>query len=320
MKFIAVILTLLFVSTGGVAQPFQEAEALREANDFDAIEALVADHVDGEGEQAAEANYWMSRVTMSRGQFDEAVDYVETAIDMNPGQSRYQVAAGNAYGRSAQEASFFKQMGLAKKSKKAYEKAVELDPGSIPARRGLIGYLSNAPGIAGGDMDEARAQARAIGEIDQIEGLLSLAGIELADDEPKQAMAYYQQILEIDPEHINARFNLAMASAAEEDYDTAFAGLDDVIERDPKHLQANYQYGRLASISGLNLEQGIERFDRFLELGRDQSPNWRAWANYRAGMIYERLDQPEVALARYRTAYQIDPEHEEAEEAIKRLN
>ena len=319
MQVFAVFLALLFVTTLGIAQPFQGAEALREANDFDAIEALVADHTGGDGEQAAEANYWMSRVAMFRGQFDEAVDYVETAIEMNPGQSRYQLVAGNAYGRSAQEASFFKQMGLAKKSKKAYEKAVELDPSSIPARRGLIGYLSNAPGIAGGDMDEARAQAKAIAEIDQIEGLLSLAGIELADEEPKQAMAYYQQILEIDPEHINARFNLAMASAAEEDYDTAFSGLEDVIERDPEHLQANYQYGRLASMSGSNLEKGIERFDRFLELGPDQTPNWRAWANYRAGMIYEKLDQPDVALGRYRTAYQIDPEHEEAEEAIDRL-
>ena len=48
---------------------------------------------------------------------------------------------------------------------------MQLEPDSIPYLQGLIGYLSQAPGIVGGDKDSALALARHVRRLDESRGL-----------------------------------------------------------------------------------------------------------------------------------------------------
>jgi len=227
--------------------------------------------------------------------------------------------SGQIYVTQAGEANVFSRLGLAKKGLAAFERAVELAPNSVDARFGLMQYHLQAPGIAGGDKEVAREQAEAIAALDPVQGHLAAAAVARAEGDAPTALEAYRYAIEADPANSDARLALALTYAQEGRPQDAFAELDELVRRDPSHLQGHYQFGRLASESGLQLERGLDSFDRFLELGPDQSALFRSWAHYRSGIILEKLDAPERALGRYEAALAIDEDHDEARKAAKRL-
>ena len=95
--------------------------------------------------QQAESYYYLGLIQQSRGEYMEAADYFEKAVDLDQQQSRYYQGLGEAYGSAAQNVSMFKQMRLAGKIRNAFERSVELDGDNIEARSGLITYYVNAP-------------------------------------------------------------------------------------------------------------------------------------------------------------------------------
>jgi tetratricopeptide (TPR) repeat protein len=66
---------------------------------------------------------------------------------------------GRIYGEKADRAGFLNAMGLAKKVRSEFERAVEFSPSSWEARTDLAEFYLEAPGIVGGGKDKARAQA-----------------------------------------------------------------------------------------------------------------------------------------------------------------
>ena len=85
-----------------------------------------------------------------------AISLLEAAIKKDPSQSEYHHLLGKAYGRQAEISSWFKAIGLAKKTRKSLEKAVELDPKNISALRDLRKYYKSAPPFLGGGEDKAK--------------------------------------------------------------------------------------------------------------------------------------------------------------------
>jgi tetratricopeptide (TPR) repeat protein len=138
----------------------------------------------------AEAHYRLGLILLSR-QFrneDEAVDQMEEAVEINPGNADYQYGLGAAYGTKAQNAGMIKQAFLAPKVKKAFEKATELNPKLIEAHIGLAQYYWRAPGIMGGDMEKAWKEADAVIGLDEIRGRPFKAGIYVAEKKTAEAV------------------------------------------------------------------------------------------------------------------------------------
>ena len=71
----------------------------------------------------------------------------------------------------AMGASILKQTGYARKCKKYYEKAVELDPYNIEAKESILEFYLRAPKIIGGGREKAEFQANEIKKIDVISGI-----------------------------------------------------------------------------------------------------------------------------------------------------
>jgi Tfp pilus assembly protein PilF len=88
----------------------------------------------------------------------------------------------------AQNAGLFKQAFLAPKVKKAFEKAVELNPKLIEAHIGLAQYYWKAPGIMGGDMEKAWKEADAVIQLDEIRGRPFKAGILVSEKKDTEAL------------------------------------------------------------------------------------------------------------------------------------
>ena len=143
-----------------------------------------------QNDNSAEAHYRLGLIFLSR-QYrneDDAVDQMDRAVEINPSSADYQYGLGAAYGIKAQNAGVIKQAFLAPKIKKAFEKAVELNPKLIEAHIGLAQYYWRAPGIMGGDMDKAWKEADAIIQLDEVRGRSFKAGILISEKKNAEAL------------------------------------------------------------------------------------------------------------------------------------
>ena len=105
---------------------------------------------------------------------------LEQAVRKNPASSTYQYWLGLAIGRRAEALTGFgrlRAMGMAKKVKAQFERAVELDDSNIEALEALQNFHFQAPGIAGGDKAEARKLADRIKKLDEARGAIAWAAL-----------------------------------------------------------------------------------------------------------------------------------------------
>jgi Tfp pilus assembly protein PilF len=140
-------------------------------------------------DKSAEAHYRLGLIFLTN-QFrdeDDAVDQMERATEINPESADYQYGLGAAYGTKAQNAGIIKQAFIAPKIKKAFEKAVQLNPNHINAHMGLAQYYQRAPGIMGGDMAKAFSEADRIIELDEIRGRTFKANLYMSDKKATEA-------------------------------------------------------------------------------------------------------------------------------------
>jgi tetratricopeptide (TPR) repeat protein len=233
----------------------------------------------------ADAAYHLGDLALMRDAPQEAIEWLEKAVALEPKSSEYCRELGDAYGVAAEKAGLFSKLGFARKCQTAYERAVTLNPEDVEARYSLFSFYRQAPSIAGGGMDKARVQALEIQKRNDLRG--SLALVEL--------------------------------SVAEHKFDEAFAALDEIRRRHPESSVADYQLGRAAAMSGRRLDQGAAALQRYLGTtpDEDQPPLWAA--HWRLGQILEKAGNVSGARAEYAAALKLNPNQLQLIEAAQRL-
>ena len=267
------------------ATPATDAEELYRAKRYPEARAAFERVVAAEPANA-DAAYYLGQLALMRDDPDEAAKWLEQAAVLTPGSARNFCALGDAYGLQAQKAGLFSKLGLAQKSAAAYEKAVALDPEDMEARYSLFTFCRQAPGIAGGGLDKARAQALEIQKRDPLRGAIAL--VELC--------------------------------TAENKYDEAFRLLDDILRRHPEALVASYQFGRTAAMSGQRLDQGEASLRTYLAAppDEDRPPLWAA--HWRLGQILEKKGNLVGARAEYEAGLKLNPTQPQLVEAGRRVS
>ena len=261
-----------------------------------AVRGLLRDHKLTEAESAAnalvtanpvepEAYLLVGSVCIAKGDADGAVAAYEKATELAPKNGDYQRQLGDAYGFAAQKASGFGKFGFAKKCRLAYEKAVELAPANLDARSSLLMYYQNAPGLMGGGVDKAYAQAAEIKKIDPARGRLAYASVYTADKK----------------------------------YDQALAEFDAVLRSSPDDYAALYQVGKLAAVSGQYLDRGIEALRKCLTLTPPTATPGHDAANWRLGNLWEKKGDKAAARAAYQAALAVNPSFPQAIDSLKKL-
>ena len=245
-----------------------------------ALTALAAAHP-----ADAEVCYQLGRVANRERALDEAIQWFEKAVALAPTSSLYHLELGGAYGNAAAKASLFSQAGLARKCRLALEKAVELDPKSVDARIGLIGFYRQAPGIVGGGTDKAHAQIA--------------------------------ELLKLDP--ARGRTELAATYAAEKKFAEAFGVYEQILTATPDDYAALYAVGRLAASTGERLDRGLACLRRCLQLTPPANQPGPAPTHWRIGNILEKQGDKPAARAAYEAALQVDPKFTQAADALKKL-
>lgn len=209
--------------------------------------------------------------------------------------------------------------GIAKKTKKHFEIAVQLDENNLDAKEDLISYYLQAPGIMGGSTDKAKVLAEKLTELDKLRGYRALWQIYEKEKQYDQAESLYKQAIEEFPENVNLRFRLGYFYQRREKYPEAFEVFEKMVQDSSNNLSALYQIGRTGALSGQNLDRAEECFKIYLqhEPGKNM-PSW-AGAHWRLGMVYEHKNQKDLARKEYQVALKLDPEFKAAKKALKKL-
>src|SRR5205814_3509871 len=146
-------------------------------------------------------------------------------------------------------------IGLAKKVKREFERAVELDPNNLDARDDMITYYLQAPGMMGGSVSKAKQEAAEIQKRDPLRGALAYAAVAQDEKDFAGAEQQYRSAIASYPESLSVRYALGIFFTRGEKYDEAFAVFDSILAAKPEEVNARYQIGRTGALSGKQLDR-----------------------------------------------------------------
>lgn len=300
------------------APPALSTEQLIVARRFDdakpAVQAALA-----RDKNDPNAMYLMGRLVQAQGNSGEAVDWFEKAIARNNANATYHTWLGRALGDETQRASKFRQPFLARRVKSEFERAVALDPKSVDAREGLVDFYSIAPGIMGGDMNKARAQAAEIAKLDPIRGHLQIGHVAERAKDPAAAEREYQALLTSFPDSAIGYNALAALFRAQSRWDDAFAMHERLMAVRPHDLPVHLSWAGTAAMSGKYLERGEREAKFYLANAKDVTQTSLSSAHWRLGMIYEKTARKDLARAEYNQAIGIWPGNMNAKRSLAAL-
>jgi tetratricopeptide (TPR) repeat protein len=118
----------------------------------------------------AEAYNLLCRAYFELDNWDAGIPSCEKAVSLEPENGLYHLWLGRIYGEKADRAGFLSALGLAKKVRTEFERAVEFSPNNWEARTDLAEFYLEAPGIVGGGKDKARAQAELLAPLNPAMG------------------------------------------------------------------------------------------------------------------------------------------------------
>jgi len=261
-------------------------------------------------------HYWLARSSYELGSYDTAMRAAEEACRLDPQQSDFQMWLGRAYGRKAEiESSFF----LARKTRRALETAVKLDPANIPARRNLVEYYVEAPWILGGSKDKARQQVEAVTALDPLEGILAQADYFRETEQTAEAQKQYELMLGKRPEKIY--FYLETLDFYEHQHDSMnmarVLGLARAsFPRDPRLL---FYQAVVRVIGGMQLGQAEAELTQFLaEYPGSSDSVTQAEGHDWLGRVFEAQQKWEPAADEYRQALQLEPYRKRFRKSLER--
>jgi tetratricopeptide (TPR) repeat protein len=292
-----------------------ELGRLFEAGQYQKVQE-VSEHALAAAPRDAALHYWLARSSYELGKFDLAVHAAEEACKLEPANSEYQMWLGRAYGRKAEiESSFF----LARKTHRAFEAAVRLDPSNIPARRNLSEYYTEAPWFLGGGKDKARQQVEAIAALDPLEGLLALADFYRSADQPQEAGKQFEILLEKRPPKLNYYIEALDFYMSQKDAMNMARVLATAQSIGPQDVRLQYFRAISRVIGGLQLDQAEKELSRFLaEYPGNSESVTLGEAHEWLGLVYEREGNWPSAAEHYRNAVDLEPYRKRFRKSLER--
>jgi len=269
----------------------------------------------------AEALFYLARSWLLEDGWEEAIDSIEAALAMDPGNSTYHQVLGQALGLKARSISNpFTRFSTARRARAEFAEAVELDPENLSARMNLLQYYARAPGIAGGSRANARAQAEEIRRRDESEGREGFAIIHRYAKAPAAAEAEYRAAIQADRDNRSARIGLGRLLLDEDRVQDARQVFEHTLEIDSGNRQALFYIGEVAARTGEQIARGIEALESYLAGRRCLNEPSESEALFLLGRLLEDEGEVERARSCYRAALDKNPSHKKAKKALRRLS
>lgn len=253
-------------------------------------------------------------------QHDAAIASAEKAVALDPQNSVYHEWLGRAYGGKAEHAGMFSGLSLAKKTRKEFETAVQLDQGNFSAAQALVEYDCSAPGIAGGGEDKARPEIAKIAALDAAEGHYAAGNCRRQKKDFATADAEFTKALENHPKSASLIYDIgdyAMKHGQPERLIAVANEGEKVDAADPRGKFYRAAALVLTKDPGGDAESLLREY---LKVAPVRSGYPRPWdAHDWLGRLYENRGKTEAALTEYEAALKLEPRDKSANEALRRL-
>jgi tetratricopeptide (TPR) repeat protein len=314
-SFLAIgLMVAAFAASTASAQSLDTGVKLFEAKKYADAKAFFSPYA----EKNAEAAYYMGRIIGAQNE-DNAAEWFERAMKMNPNSSVYVEWYGRALGDEASRASKFKLPFLARKVKAAFEKAVALDPNNIDAREDLMQYYIRAPGMLGGSREKAREIALDVKRRNAYRGGFDVASVCLGDKDFACAERELMMLKDAYPDSATVYSQLAAYYASRNQFEQSFALIDARLKADPGDMAAVFALGRTGALSGQNLDRAEKALKSYLASPPAVNAVPPASVHYRLGMVYDKQGKTELARGEYNTALQLNPKFEDPKKALEAM-
>ena len=251
---------------------------------------------------------------------DAAVTSAERAVAIDPKSSVYHEWLGRAYGEKADHSAMFAAMGLARKTHKEFETAVQLDEKNIAARQALIEFDCAAPGIVGGGEEKAKPEIEKLQSLDKAEWHYALGNCRRQKKDLTAADAEFQLALNSDPKTADLIYDIGDYAVKRSQADRLLQAAVLGAQVAPADMR-----GMFYRAVGLILKkEKLEESERLLREYLEKAPKRSTYPRYAAahewlGRLYESKGERESAAKEYRAALQLEPKGKSAREALKRV-
>jgi Tfp pilus assembly protein PilF len=281
------------------AQTVDEGQALLKSGKLTEARS-VFESVLKHDDNNADAHSGLGQVFLSRKyqerDVEKAIDEFEKATELDPKNAHDQFLYGAAVGEKAQTAGVIKQAFLAPKIKKAFTRAVELDPSMVEARIGLAQYYLIAPSIMGGDDDAGWKQLDEVIKLDEVSGRTVKASMLVRAKKNDEAEKEYQTLAASRPNDWRVWHRYGYFCFRFKRYDDAIGYFKKYVALRPDTADS-YQSIAEALIKKGEIDQAIMNLNKSLSLDKNYVP-----AIVSLGEAYQAQGQKQKAKETYQWA------------------
>ena len=254
--------------------------------------------------------------------WDAAIHDCQKSVSLAPGNSRYHLWLGRAYGEKADHSSFWSAAGLAKKVQSEFETAVRLDPNDVEAHSDLAEYYLEAPGLMGGGKDKAATQANQMASLDLPEAHKMKARIAEKNGDFVIAEGEYRAAIQASGSRPGTWLNLAEFYRRRGRFDQMQEAIQSVSSNQNATQSATFPLMRAAEIlvrAKREIPLAAQLVRRYLAGNTvEDAPAFKA--HYLLGTLLESQGNRQAAAEEYRAALSLAANFAPARDALHRLN
>ena len=297
----------------------EAARRAYEASDYvRAVQALQA--AAAKEPQNGDVQLLLAKSYLELQEHDPAIKSAERAVAIDGQNSVYHEWLGRAYGEKADHAGWFSAISLAKKTRKEFETAVQLDGKNFSARQALIEFDCSAPGLVGGGEDKALPQIRQLAELDAAEGHYAAGNCRRQKKDFAAADVEFTKALESEPKSPELIYDIGDYALKHNQPERLLAVADAGDRLAPGDPRGKFYRG----VALILKKEDPEEAERLLEEYAKKAPMRSGYPRPAAthvwlGRLFEDQNKMEEAAREFESALKLDPKNKMALESLKRL-
>jgi len=271
----------------------------------------------------AESYNLLCRAYFALQNWDRGISACEKAVSLAPNSSQYHLWLGRIYGEKADRANWLTALGLAKKVRNEFEKAVQLAPSSADARTDLAEFYLEAPGIVGGGKDKAQAQAESLVSLNPAKAHWVNGRIAEKQKDLTAAEREYRSAIEVSHGSAESWLNLALFYrhiGQLDEMETAIRQASAAQTKQPNSGEVLVDAAETLNRAGRSIPTAIQLLRRYLASTStvEEAPAFKA--HYLLGTLLEKQGDRQAAAQEYRAALAMASSYSLAQDALARLS
>ncbi len=317
----ALLLSLAVQGIAGIAQeaPLEAARRAYERTDY--AEAIaILDAAAAKEPNNGEIQLLLTKAHIAVEQFNAAEKSGERAVAIDPSNSEYHNWLGQAYGGKADHSSLFVAYTLARKTRKEFEIAMQLDDRNLDAAQHLVEYDCTAPSFVGGGEEKARPVIQKLLLIDASQGHYAAGNCRRLKKDFAAADAEFIEALESHPNSLDIIEEIAGYFANRGLPERVLSAADAAEAAAPADPRGRFFRAMAWILLGEKLPDAEKILLNYIQAVPRHPSYPGPWAaHYWLGQLYEKQKNLAAARGEYAAALKLNAKYKRAQDALKRL-